>query len=98
MWSGLMEFALKHIFERDALPFLRHIAPVLKKVLQQGGDDYIGIVLQYMVESAEISDNNALIEFINTDISYEIGDKIMTAVEKSRKEGELRGKIEGKLE
>ena len=51
-----------------------------------------------MVESAEISDNDALIEFINTDISYEIGDKIMTAVEKWRKEGELRGKVEGKLE
>ena len=37
------------------------------------GDDFIGIVLQYILEGAEISDKIALIELINTNISYEIG-------------------------
>lgn len=98
MWSGVMEFALKHIFERDMLPFLHDIAPTLKKLVHQGGDDFIGIVLQYIVESAEISDNQALIEFINTNISYEIGEKIMTAVEKWKQEGELEGEFKKSLQ
>ena len=98
MWSGVMEFSLKHIFERDMLPFLREIAPTLKTLVHQGGDDFIGVVLQYIIESAEISDNDALIELINTNVSYEIGEKIMTPAEKWRQEGELRGELRGKLE
>ena len=93
MWSGVMEFSLKHIFERDMLPFLREIAPTLKTLVHQGGDDFIGVVLQYIIESAEISDNDALIELINTNVSYEIGEKIMTPAEKWRQEGELRGEL-----
>ena len=98
MWSGVMEFALKHVFARDMLPFLRDFTPIFKELIHQGGESLIGIVLQYAIETGEISDNDALIELINTDISYEIGDKVMNAVEKWRKEGELRGMIEGKID
>ena len=94
MWSGAMEFALKHIFERDMLPYLREIAPVFKKIVRQGGDDFIGIVLQYIIESAELSDKIAFIELINTNISYEIGEKIMTVKEQWKQEGELKSKME----
>lgn len=34
-WSGIMEFILKHIFERDMLPFLRNIAPLLKAAVER---------------------------------------------------------------
>ena len=98
MWSGLMEFSLKHIFARDLLPFLKDFAPVLRKLLQNDGANYIGIVLQYVIESAEINDNDALIEFINTNVSYEVGEQIMTAVEKWRQEGEIKGRQEGRQE
>ena len=73
------------------LPCLREITPIFKKLLQQGGNDFIGVVLQYIIESAEISDKVALIELINTNISYEIGEKIMTAVEQWKQEGEFKG-------
>lgn len=97
-WSGIMAFVLKHIFARDMLPFLRDIAPLLKMVDQHNGRDFIGIVLQYILERAELSDEEAFFKLINTNLSHDIGEKIMSLAEKLRLEGELRGKLEGKLE
>lgn len=106
IWSGIMAFALKHIFERDMLPFLQEIAPILKKIDRSNGQDFVGIVLQYIVERAELSDENAFFELINTHISDETGERIMTLAERlvlkgkleGQREGELKGVLEGKLE
>ena len=97
-WSGIATFVLKHIFERDMLPFLQDIASLLKKIDENDGQDLLGIVLQYIIERAELSDKNAFFELINANISYETGGEIMTIAEQLRHEGELRGKLEGKLE
>lgn len=98
IWSGIMTFALKHIFERDMLPFLQKIAPILKKVDRENGQDFVGIVLQYIAERAELSDENAFIELINANISDKTGETIMTLAEQWLRRGELKGKLEGKLE
>jgi predicted transposase/invertase (TIGR01784 family) len=78
VWSGIMTFVLKHIFERDMLPFLQDIASLLKKIDENDGQDLLGIVLQYIIERAELSDKNAFFELINANISYETGGEIMT--------------------
>ena len=96
-WSGIMEFALKHIFARDMLPFLRDIAPILKIIDQNNGRDYIGVVLQYILERAELSDQAAFFELINTNVSHETGEKIMSIAQKLRTEGKLEGKLEEKI-
>jgi recombination-promoting nuclease RpnB len=97
-WSGVMEFTLKHIFKRDMLPYLYDIAPLLKKLTQQDGKEFVGLVLQYIIGGAEISDDEALIDLINTEISDELGEKFMTAIEKWIQQGMEKGKLEGKLE
>lgn len=61
-------------------------------------NDFVGLLLQYIIGGAEISDNDALIELINTEISYELGEKLMTAVEKWKQEGRQEGEQTGKLE
>ncbi|MEI6096179.1 MAG: Rpn family recombination-promoting nuclease/putative transposase [Gammaproteobacteria bacterium] len=98
IWSGVMGFTLKHIFERDMLPFLQEFAPILRVVDQNHGQNYLGLVLQYIVQSAELSDKNAFFELINTHISEETGEKIMTLAEQLKLEGEIRGELKGKLE
>ena len=54
-WAGVMEFALKHIFARDIMPYLRDIAELLHNIDQSGGRDYVAIVLQYVLERGELS-------------------------------------------
>ena len=98
IWSGIMEFSLKHIFARDMLPFLRDMAPILKKLDQNNGRDFIGIVLQYILERGELSDEETFFKIINTNVSHETGEKIMSLAEKIRLEGELKGELKGKIE
>jgi len=97
-WSGVMEFVLKHIFARDILPFLKDIAQDMHHLDQIGGRDFIEIVLQYLLERGELSDNEAFFKLIDTQISHEVGEKIMSLAEQLREEGKLEGELKGKLE
>ena len=96
-WSGIMEFVMKHIFARDMLPFLRDILPLFKIVDQKQGRDFLGLVLQYALERAELSDESAFYELINTHISDEVGERVMTLAEKLVYRGKLEGKLEEKF-
>lgn len=88
-WSGVMEFALKHIFARDILPFLRDIADTLHQLDNAGGRDFIAIVLQYLLERGELSDKEAFFKLIDTQISHEVGEKIMSLAEQLKEEGRI---------
>jgi recombination-promoting nuclease RpnB len=97
-WSGVMEFVLKHIFARDILPYLNDIAQNLHYLNEIGGREYIEIVLQYLLERGELSDEKSFFELVDTKISHEVGEKIMSLAERLREKGRLEGKLEGKLE
>ncbi len=97
-WSGIMEFALKHIFARDILPHLRNIADLMQQVDKQGGGDYLAIVLQYLLERGELSDKDAFFNLIEQQISHQVGEKIMSLAEQLRQEGVREGELKGKLE
>jgi len=86
-WSGVMEFALKHIFARDILPWLKDIADLLHQLDNSGGRDFIELVLQYLLERGELSDKNAFFKLIDTQISHEVGEKIMSLAEQLKEEG-----------
>ena len=88
-WSGVMEFALKHIFARDILPFLKDIADTLHQLDNAGGRDFIAIVLQYLLERGELSDKEAFFKLIDTQISHEVGEKIMSLAEQLKEEGRI---------
>lgn len=97
-WAGAMEFALKHIFARDIFPYLQHIAELLRYIDQSGGRSYIAIILQYIYERAELKDQDAFFSLITTEISPDVGEKIMTLAEQMRHKGLQEGKQEGVFE
>jgi len=94
-WVGVTEFVLKHIFARDVLPYLQDIAELLRRIAHSGGRDYVSIVLQYALERGELRDKQAFFELINTQISPEVGDKIITLAEQLIDEGMTKGLQEG---
>ena len=92
-WAGVMEFALKHIFARDILPWLKDIAGTLHQLDNAGGRDFIAIVLQYLLERGELSDPEAFFKLIDTQISHEVGEKIMSLAEQLKEEGRIEGEL-----
>jgi recombination-promoting nuclease RpnB len=97
-WAGVMEFALKHIFSRDILPWLKDIAGTLHQLDNAGGRDFIAIVLQYLLERGELSDKEAFFKLIDTQISHEVGEKIMSLAEQLKEEGRIEGELNKELE
>lgn len=93
-WVGVMEFALKHIFARDIMPYLQDITELLHYIAQSGGRDYISLVLQYILERGELKDQQAFFDLINTRISPEVGEKVMSLAEQLKAEGKAEGKLE----
>ena len=93
-----MEFALKHIFARDILPWLKDIAQILHQLDNSGGRDFIETVLHYLLIRGELSDKNAFFNLIDTQISHEVGEKIMSLAEQLKAEGRIEGRVEGKME
>jgi predicted transposase/invertase (TIGR01784 family) len=96
-WSGVMEFSLKHIFARDILPWLKDIADTLHQLDIAGGRDFIAIVLQYLLERGELSDKDEFFKLIDTQISHEVGEKIMSLAEQLKEEGLIEGMLKGEL-
>lgn len=97
-WASIMEFALKHIFERDALPYIKDIAPIMRQIINEGGEKCVIIVLQYFMGRGEFSSKNDFIDLINKEISTDIGDKIMSLAEKIKAEGVQQGLQQGMLQ
>src|SRR5207253_4034154 len=97
-WVGVMEFVLKHIFARDVLPYLQDIAELLRRITQAGGENYVSIVLQYALERGELRNKQAFFALINTQISPEVGEKVMTLAEQLIQEGRQEGRQEGHQE
>jgi recombination-promoting nuclease RpnB len=97
-WAGVMEFALKHIFARDILPHLKNFTKALHQLDQADGRSFVEIVLQYLLERGELSDRDAFFTLIDTEISPEVGENIMSLAEQLRQEGKQEGKQEGLVE
>jgi predicted transposase YdaD len=59
-----------------------------------GVKEFISIVLQYILEHAEMRNKQAFFEFVTIDISPEIGSEVMTLAEQLRQEGKLENQLE----
>ena len=62
------------------------------------GRSLVENVLLYWLERCELSNQKAFFELIDTKISHEVGENIMSFAEQLRQEGELKGELKGKLE
>lgn len=86
-----MELALKHIFARDVLPYIQDMATILRRIDEAGGREYVSIVLQYVLERGEMNDKEAFNRLIKTQVSPEVGEKVMSLGEQLYAEGIQKG-------
>jgi recombination-promoting nuclease RpnB len=94
IWSGVMELALKHIFARDMLIYAKEIVELLKHIEQVDGKSFAETVLIYILDRGELSNKDAFLDLVKTELTREVGEKIMTIAEQLKAEGKLEGKLE----
>jgi len=94
-WASILEFALKHIYERDILPWVKKMIPNMRYIIGEGGEKYIEIVLEYFMEQGELSSEKDYISLINKEISSKIGEKLMSYFDKVKSEIKQEGIQQG---
>ncbi|HVV68274.1 MAG TPA: Rpn family recombination-promoting nuclease/putative transposase [Gammaproteobacteria bacterium] len=97
LWSGLVSLAMKHIYDRDILPILKELMDMLQQAEQYGRQDIPLKILYYFAVANEVSDSDAFNELINSHLSYQIGESLMTLVEQYRQKGRVEGIAEGRV-
>jgi len=106
LWSGVFARIMKHIYEKDVLPFLRDLIQDLSCIEKQGDLEYIYSIISYLFQAAEPFDQKEFIHVVTTGLTEVDEAKIMTMGDYLRQEGKkegilegmLKGKQEGKLE
>lgn len=112
IWSGILEFFLKHIHERQLLKRWQQIADVLPELIKVStGYDYIEMILHYTLTSIEQSGKIELEKILVNTLNQDKGSELMTSLAQAWKEegieigildgiriGKAEGKAEGKAQ
>ena len=99
-WLGIMQFFLKHIFEKNLMGRWRQVSDLLPEIAKEDtGHEYIKAMLYYTLPNIEKEDKMELKELLTTKLDLDQGEKIMTSLAQGWfSEGEAKGRIEGKAE
>jgi predicted transposase/invertase (TIGR01784 family) len=91
VWSGIMEFVLKHIYVRDMLPYLPVIIEIIHLLERQDSEKIVENVIVYLLDRGEWSDRKKFIHAVEKNLGSDMGRKVMTLAEQWRTEGRLEG-------
>jgi predicted transposase/invertase (TIGR01784 family) len=83
---GTIAQIMKHVHDPSFEPFLEQLMQFLKKLDENGEEEYINVSISYIVETAEIPNKSAFINAVKTLKSID-EDKIMTLAEQWKQEG-----------
>lgn len=103
-WSGILDFFMKHIHERELLNRWQEIAYMLPEIIKVNmGYDYLEMLLRYTLTKINQSDKMKLEKLLTSKLTQETGTKIMGSLAHHWEQiGEARGiqlgKVEGKAE
>ena len=87
IWSGTLEFFLKHIKERQLLKRWQEISDILPQLIQINiGYDYIEMFLHYTLPSIDQNDRIELEKMLITALNKEQGEKLMISLAQAWKE------------
>jgi predicted transposase/invertase (TIGR01784 family) len=95
LWSGVVGLAMKHAFDRDVLPILKTMINLLQQAEEQGKPELCEKTISYLMKTAEVSDQKKFYSLINSNLSQETGEKIMSLAQKLHEEGLHQGLEQG---
>ena len=98
MWSGTMEFLMRHRFRQHISQELEKVAHSFNQLLLEDKSQFVLQLLSYiMAVDDEHRSTKDLIELMRNKISPKVGDEIVSLAERLIEEGMEKGREEGEL-
>ncbi len=103
-WSGLMEFVMKHVYEKETLNYIQFFLGLIKDIAKnKGSEDFLMTVLKYYLSQANTSDPDRLKKILELGLSESKEGEIMGTlanylIEQGMQKGMQQGRQEGKEE
>ena len=99
VYHGVIIKIMQCIHDADILPAMEQkIIPMLHKLVNSLGSDFVNTVIYYAMEAGEISDEKQFIEILNKGLSKKFGEEAMTFAQRLEQKGRQEGRQEGKYE
>jgi len=76
-WSAVMELAMKNAYAKETLNFIQQLLELLQPVIQEGGTNYAGSVLTYVLSQTETADPKQLQEVLEAGLTQTKDGNIM---------------------
>lgn len=101
-WSGIMTWLLKHVYARNFIHSLSQVWDLLKTIHNSGDNDYLKVIIEYILRTGDIAEEQELAKMVSKHLSSELGETVMTLgetiFERGRHEGRSEGRNEGRNE
>lgn len=95
LWSGMVEFALKHQRSSDFEKFLEIFLPWVNEIDNQEGANYAQIVLRYVIHDLDKGHEQLFIEKSNEYLSQKLRGEVMTIAQQIEQRGMQQGMQQG---
>ena len=80
-WSGILQFFMKHIHERDLLKRWQEIADLLPQFAEVNiGIDYIELILYYTLTRIEENDKIEIAKILKSHLNPKVEEEIMVSL------------------
>lgn len=88
-WFGAAALTAKHIRDFDLVSLLKNMVDLLKRLKDNGLEDYVYITLSYVFTEGEIKDRESFRDVIRSGLSSKDEERVMTLAEQYRQEGKI---------
>jgi predicted transposase/invertase (TIGR01784 family) len=95
IWLQILEGCLKHIYDRDILPFLRGLVSVLREAEQEDGQSLVQAALKYIITAGEVSNSQIFLDTIEKGLSSTTRETVMTIAQEIERKGWQQGMQQG---
>ena len=96
VWSGMLTLSLKHISERDLVPFIQSVIGLMQAIEQEDGVEFLRTTFNYFFSVGEVQNIDHLMHTIHEHLSPTLEENIMTIAQQLRQQGIQIGIEQGK--
>lgn len=93
-WFGAAALTAKHIRDFDLVSLVKSMIDLFLRLKDEGLDNYVHVTLSYIFDAGEVKDEEAFRDILQSGLSSDDKEKIMTLAEIFLQKGKVEGKLE----